>query len=221
MSKKIAIIGLGVFGRSLCQHLMDLGVEVIAIDSDINRIDDIKDQVTVAVCLDATNERALQAQDIQDVDAAVVCIGENFESNILATVLMKRLGVKHVIARASREIEEMILKEVGANKQIFPERDMAKEMAMQLSSVSLLEYMELSPSLKAAKLRAPKAFWGKSLIDLNLRSRYGINIIAVYTGENERESEDPFPKPDMIIQDYHLLLAVGKSKDIDKLAMME
>ncbi|MDX9753646.1 MAG: TrkA family potassium uptake protein [bacterium] len=221
MAKKIAIIGLGVFGRSLCHHLMELGTEVIAIDTDRDRIEDIKDQVTIAVQLDATNERALIAQDIQDVDAAVVCIGEDFESNILATVLMKRLGVKQVIARASREIEEVILREVGANEQIFPERDMAKEMAMRLSSSSLLDYMELSESLHAAKLRAPKAFWGKSLIDLSLRSQYGINIIAIYTGEKEAETEDPFPKPDTIIRADHLLLVVGKTEDIDRLALMD
>lgn len=222
MKKKIAVIGLGILGVSLAKFLTERGAEVIAIDSDMNRVEEIKDYVTVAVNLNATNERALRSQDLEHVDQAVVCIGENFQANLLTTVLLKKIGVKYVVTRASNPIERQILKEVGADELVYPEEDLARELAVRLTAESLLDMIPLSPSLGAAKVKAPKVMWGKALMDLKLRKAYGINIIAIYEEDFDEEEEnvDPFPTPETVIRKGQILLIIGKRNDIEKFAKL-
>ncbi len=221
MSKKIAVIGLGILGRNLSKFLTSRGAEVISIDSDMNRVDEIKDHVTVAVCLDATNERALAAQDLGKVDAAVVCIGETFQANILATVLLKKMGVPKVITRASRAIERQILKEVGADELIYPEEDTARELSVRLLADSILDLIPLGPNLSGAKIKPPSLFHGRTLAELQLRSMYGINVVAVYDSPSEMETSDSFPQPETVIREGQLLVVVGKQENIAKLAELE
>jgi trk system potassium uptake protein len=220
MTKKIAVIGLGVLGRNLARFLTENGAEVIAIDSSMENIEEIKDRVAVAVCMDATSERALIAQEMHTIDTAIVCIGENFESNILATVLLKKLGVKKVIARASKEVEFQILTEIGADEIINPEKDIAKEMALRLTASSVLDLIPLNSALQAVTMLAPPLFHGKSLSELALRNRHGINIIAIYESEDIEKTCDPFPTPNTIIRKGNVLLLVGKNDDVKKLSQL-
>lgn len=217
MTRQIAVIGLGTFGNQLARLLAAREAEVIAIDSDMARVEDIKDSVDAAVCLNANQERALRAQGLGDVDAAVVCIGEDFQSNLLATVLLKKIGVPRVISRASNAIERMILKEVGADDVIIPEEEVAKELATRLTSDSILDLIKVSSNLSAVKLKAPKAFWGKSIKELDVRKKYHINIIAVFKHDLDDFMEDPFPNPDQVIGDGHHLLVVARNEDLEKL----
>lgn len=218
--KKIAVIGLGILGRNLAQYLMDQGVEVIAIDSDMALVEEMKDRVTYAVCLDVTNQKALEALDIVDVDSAVVCIGEHFQSNLLATVILKKIGVKYVITRASNPLERMILEEVGVNELIYPEENMAKDLSVRLAADTLLDHILISKTMGAAKIKAPKIFWGKTLAELELRKKYGINVVAIYKSEKYEETEDPFPSPEQVIQDGQILLIVGHTDNIMALSRM-
>lgn len=218
MSKKFVVIGLGILGRNLATILASRGAEVIAIDSNMELVEEIKDRVTFAVAMDSTNERALKAQDIADVDAAVVCIGENFQDNLLTTVLLKKMGVQHVITRASNPIERQILSELGADELIYPEEDLARELSVRLMADSILDMFPLSPSLGAARLKAPKSFLNKKLIDLNLRQAYGINVIAIYDAELMEKTDDPFPNPTDLIKEGDVLLIVGRRESIEKIA---
>jgi trk system potassium uptake protein TrkA len=216
MAKSVAIIGLGTLGFNLARLLAEQGAEVIAIDSKMDRVEEIKDHVTTAVCMNATQERALVAQDLAHVDVAVVCIGENFQANLLATVLLKKIGVKRVITRASSSIEHQILEEVGADELIFPEEDLAHQLATRLTAESLLDLIPLGPELEAAKVKAPRFLWGKSLVESNLRSKFQINVIAVYEEGKSLDKQSPFPRPEMIIREDHILLIVGRREALEK-----
>jgi trk system potassium uptake protein TrkA len=151
----------------------------------------------------------------------VVCIGENFEANVLATVLLKKMGVRKVITRASRDIERQILREVGADELIYPEQDMATELAVRLTAKSILELIPLSATLQAAKIYAPSAFWGQSLKDLSLRSEYGINIISIYESNELRDRDAMIPHPDTVIKEGQVLLVVGEEQAIKRLSQMD
>ncbi|MEW6235884.1 MAG: TrkA family potassium uptake protein [Candidatus Omnitrophota bacterium] len=221
MKKKIAVIGLGTLGRNLSMFLAERGAEVLSIDSDIDRVEEIKNHVAVAVCLNATNEKALAAQGLEDMDAAIVCIGEDFESNLLATVLLKKMGVKHVITRAARPIERQILLEIGADELVYPEQDLARQLAVRLTAKSLIDLIPLSATLEAARIKAPQSICSKKLADLNLRSKYGINVIAIYDSGEGGKTDNPFPTPETIIQEGQTLLVIGHKDSIDRLADLD
>ncbi len=218
MKKKIAVIGLGILGRNLALFLAERGAEVIAIDSNMEPVEEIKDNVTVAVQLNSTSEKALAAQDISEVDVAVVCIGDNFQANLLTTVILKKLGVKRVITRASNPLERSILQEIGADELVYPEEDLAKELAVRLTAVSIKDLLSLGVNLAIAKIRPPRAICGKTLADLHLRKFYGVNVAAIYNSEDEQATENPFPNPDHVIVENELLLVIGRKEDLIRFA---
>ncbi len=201
---------------NLARLLAEQDADVIAIDINMDRIEEIKDHVTVAVCMNATQERALRAQDLSEVDIGVVCIGENFQANLLSTVLLKKIGAKQVITRASTSIEREILKEVGADNVIFPEEDLARQLATRLTTDNILKIFNLGSELEVAQVKAPESLWGKSILEANLRTRYGINIIAVHEEGKTTDKQDPFPTPDTVIEKNHILLVAGRSKAISR-----
>lgn len=218
MSKKIVVIGLGTLGRSLALQLADNGAEVIAIDSDMERVDELKDQVTVAVCMNSTNERALKAQNLEMVDMAVVCIGDNLQANLLTVMLLKKIGVRHIIARVSSELERDIMREIGAHEMIFPEDDLARELAPRLTSETILDLIPLTPGMSAIRLRPPPSFIGKTLVDLSLRSKYKVNVVAILNQVGEDgEQEEIIPFPDIRITESQELLLIGHKDDIARL----
>ncbi|HOL92807.1 MAG TPA: TrkA family potassium uptake protein [bacterium] len=221
MKKKIAVIGLGILGRNLAVFLAERGAEVIAIDSNMEPVDEIKDKVTLAVQLNSTNEKALAALDISDVDAAVVCIGDNFQANLLTTVLLKKMGVKRVITRASNPLERSILQEIGADELVYPEEDLAKELAVRLTAVSIEDLLSLGVNLAAAKIRPPHSICGKTLAELHLRKTYGINIAAIYNSEDEEATENPFPTPEHVIAENEMLLVIGRKEDLIRFAELQ
>jgi len=226
--KKFAIIGLGTFGSSLAKSLTEKGAEVIAIDREMQRVEEIQDYVTVAVRLDSTDENALLSQGVNEVDVAVVCIGEDFESNLLTSVLLKNLGVKNVVTRATREIEEKILRAVGIERVINPEMEVGERLAYSLMHPALKEIFYLAGDLTVAEFVTPKEFVGKSLLELDLRRRYGLNLIIIQSIVNPKEverGEEPrrkavLPIAETIIKEGDLLIVVGKKNDINKVATL-
>ena len=219
--KKIAVIGLGTLGRNLALQLAKIGSEVIAIDSDMERIDEIKDRVTVAVCMNSTNERALRSQNLSMVDRAVVCIGDNLQANILTVVLLKKIGVRHIIARISSDLERDILREIGAHELVFPEEKMARDLAVRLSSDTILELIPLTPRMTAVRMKPPASFLGKTLAELGVRTNYRVNVVAIQKVNQDGEQEEVIPFPDVKITDQQLLLIVGNANDIKKLARVK
>jgi trk system potassium uptake protein TrkA len=174
-----AVIGLGRFGSAMATTLTELGQDVIGIDSDEERVQRHADVIRSAVQLDANDDRALRAVGVQDVDVAVISIGENIEASLLAVMLIKDLGVRQVIAKAVTTLHGRILERIGVNRVIFPEREMAIRVAHSLVVPNVLDYIELSRDFSIIEIPAPRDFAGKSLKELQLRNRYGLTLIAI------------------------------------------
>lgn len=220
---RIAVIGLGRFGFRLAIQLSKSGVEVIAIDKDAKRVEQIAHEVSVAVRLDSTDEQALREQGIDKVDVAVVGIGNNFEANVLTTVTLKFLGVKSICARAEEETHGTILRRIGADEVIFPEDESAQRWSFHLLAPQIGEKMELAPGFSLARYTAPDSFVGKSLIELQLRKKYRVNLIGLRPhGEitdEEKKSKKliKMPQPETVIETGDILWLVGADEDLANL----
>lgn len=182
--KQIAVIGLGRFGSSLIKELNAMGHEVLAIDIHEDRINEIVDYATQAIEADVMDENVLKSLGVADFDMAVVAIGENIQANVLTTILLKELGVKKVIAKAQNELHGRVLEKIGADLVVYPERDMAVRVAHALVSKSVMEYISLSPKYSIIELVTPRTIVGKSLAEMDLRSKYQVSIMAVKRGED-------------------------------------
>jgi trk system potassium uptake protein TrkA len=218
--KRYAVIGLGLLGRTVARELSARGVEVIAVDVDAELVQGIADEVTLAVRLDSTNRDALLKQGIDKVDAALVAIGENFQAAVLTTALLKEFGVGRVISRAVTEEEARILKLVNADQVVLVEEWVAKRLAQQLTSPSLVDMVELSHGMSLGRVESAKEMWGKTLASLKFRQRYGLNVVAVIKPESdERPSASTLlPDPNAVIEEGDVLLVDGPDDAIEELA---
>lgn len=210
-----AVIGLGRFGSSVAKTLSDLGHEVLAIDIDEERVQQVEGFVTHAVQADATDENAMRSLGIRNVDVAIVSIGQDLEASILATLILKDLGIGYVVCKALSELHGKVLERVGADRVVYPERDMGVRVAHNLVSSSLIDYIELSPDYSIAEIVARPEFAGKTLRELNLRAKYdyAINIIAIRSGDAVRIS----PRADDKIHENDILVVMGSNEAIKKL----
>jgi len=226
--QRIAVIGLGAFGSRLAQVLSRAGDEVVAIDSDARAVARIKDDVAVAVRLDATDQSALASQGVDEVDAAIVGIGERFESVALVVATLKEMGVKRIIARAMSEIQGKILTKVGADELVSPERESADRWAHRLSLPSLRQYVELGDNHSLIYIPAPASFWNKTLKQLDLRAKHQVNLVAVRrkmptTGDDGKPKPGAtrdvvyVPAPEMQIFEGDILMVVGSNEALSDL----
>ncbi|MGQ9678345.1 MAG: potassium channel family protein [bacterium] len=225
--KQFAVIGLGTFGAGVARNLTKKGAEVIAIDSDSRRVEEIKDEVAQALCLDATDEEALARSGVLDIDAVVVAMGENMEAAIVVTSILKKLGAGHVVARAASSLYARILRDVGADRTILIEEQMAEHLAKSLITPDLLEQIPLTSNHSLVEMYAPRHMIGKKLGKLDIRRRYQVNIIAIKKripiitpeGENSfKEQINDLPGPDDIVEQDDILVVVGNDADIERLA---
>jgi len=182
--KQFVVIGLGRFGTSVAKTLTDNGHDVLAIDKCEECVDELVDYVTHAVEADATDETALSALGVNNFDTAVVSIGDNVHANILATLILKEMGVPEVVAKAQDNMHGKILSRVGADKVVFPERDMGERVARQLISKNMLDYIDFAPDYSIVEIIAPSHMVGKTLQDLNFRKEYNANVMAIRRGKN-------------------------------------
>jgi len=187
--KQFVVIGLGRFGSSIARALAEKNFEVLAMDRNEERVKEIEDTVSQAVVVDATDEKALKELGIKEFDTAVVSIGENIEASIMVTLLLKELGVKQVIVKARNELHAKILEKVGADRIIFPEKEMGEKLAESLASPKIFDYIELSTEYGILEMIAPKKFCDKTLSELNLREKFGISVMAI-------KRKMPYTKPD-------------------------
>ena len=211
--KQIAVIGLGRFGTSMAQTLFDMGYDVLAIDKDEEIIQSISDSVTHAVQADATDEAALRALGLRNFDVTVVTIGDDIQSSILITLLCKEMGIQHVVSKAQNDLHAKVLYKIGADRVVFPERDMAMRLAHNLVSSNILDYIELSPDYSLVEITALPLWENKSLRDLDMRVRFGINVMAIKHGKEVNIS----PKGDDIIRRGDVLVVIGKIENINRL----
>jgi trk system potassium uptake protein TrkA len=177
--KQFGVIGLGRFGAAMAMTLADLGHDVIGIDGDEDKVQKLADVVTHTLQLDATDERALRAAGIQDVDVAIVSIGENIESSLLVVMQLREIGIKHIIAKAVTPLHGRILEKLGVSRVIFPEREMAIRIAHSLVLPNVIDYIELSREFSIIEIPAPATFVGKTLKQLELRPRFGLTLVAI------------------------------------------
>ena len=221
--KVFAVIGLGSFGRKVCEVIAERGGKVIAIDNDPALIDRVKDTVTQAVLLDATDEESIADTPIDDVDIAVVAIGNDIAASVLTTALMKQMGVPHVLARAVSRLHEQVLKQVGADEIGNIEIDEGQRVALRLMSPEVLDRIPISKTISVAELYTPKSFTDKSLSRLDLRRRFNLNVVAITRvshsvdeiGNTVREEQIIFPDMEERLLESDIILIVGKNEDID------
>lgn len=209
-TKQFVVIGLGRFGSSIAKTLYSLGHEVLAIDVDEEVVQDISDYVTHAVQADATDEATLKSLGIRNFDIAVITIGSDVQSSVLVTLLVKELGVKYVIAKAQNELHAKVLYKIGADRVVFPERDMGIRVAHNLCSSNILDYIELSADYSIMEVTALDEWKNKSLKELNMRSRYGLNVMAIKRGNEINIA----PSADEVIKHGDVLVAIGGIDDI-------
>lgn len=218
--RKVAVIGLGRFGMAVAQQLASSKVQVIAVDSDPELIDDIKDQVDVAIVLDSTDERALRSQEIHRVDVLVVAIGENFEAALLTAVIAKKLKVPRLVCRASTSFHAQIFRQIGADEVLQPESETGHQLARRLSNPFLEDFIDLGQGFNLIEMHAPVAFRGKTLRDLNLRAKYGVNLVAIRRPPSQPGHEPTLigvPQADERIRDDDVLLVIGADDDLSRL----
>ena len=177
--KQFGVIGLGRFGSAMAITLTELGHDVIGVDGDEARVQQLADVITHAIELDATDEKALRAAGIQDVDVAVVSIGENIESSLLVVMQLRELGIATIVAKAVTPLHGRILEKLGVSRVIFPEREMAIRIAHSLVMPNVIDYIELSRDFSIVEVPAPDAFVGRTLKQLELRPRLGLTLIAI------------------------------------------
>jgi trk system potassium uptake protein TrkA len=221
--KQFAVFGLGVFGVAVAKNLMMEGMEVIAIDDNEKNIEMIKNDVTEAAILDSTKEEALRAIDIGRVDCAIVCIGENMEASILTSLLLKKFEVPKIVARANSQDHRQILNLIGVDEIISPEEEMGLRIARRLSSTHILHHLDISENHTISEVIVSSSFVGKSIRDLNLRSKFGVNIVGIkkkiarVTDEGQNVFEEKyvdFPSPDDVIDMGDVLVMVGSERAV-------
>lgn len=208
--KQFAIIGLGRFGQSVARTLYSMNHDVLAVDKDEELIQEISDFVTHAVQADATDESVLKALGIRNFDVVVVSIASDIQSSVLITLLCKEAGVKYVIAKAQNELHAKVLYKIGADKVVFPERDMGMRIAHNLVSANILDYIELAPDYSLVEIRALPTWVGKSLRTISMREKFGVNVLAIREGKDINVS----PKGDDIINKDNILVVIGGNEDI-------
>lgn len=214
-NRQFAVIGLGRFGRAVCMSLHHLGYEVLGVDSDERRVAQIltDELASHAIQLDSTEPSALREAGLFEFDTVIVAIGNFVQESIVTTLNLKEGGVPHVVAKASSEIHGKLLKRVGADHVVFPEHEMGCALARSLTKPGVLDRFELDPNHSIVEVVVPAAFDGKTIIELELRKRYGLNLLAVGTGETFEIN----PSPVLRLQKGWLMVVIGSNKGIEQL----
>ena len=211
--KQFIVVGLGRFGTAIAETLCQDGSEVLGVDRRMDVVDGLRDTLTHVVQLDAMDRDALSALGIPDFDVAFVTMGSDIRASGTIVMSLKELGAKQVIAKAQDEFHGRMLEKLGADRVLFPERDMGRRVAHNLVSGDIIDFLELSSEYSMAEIR-PKPEWvGKSLMALNMRSKLGINVVAIRTGE----SLNAMPLPDTKLNEDDVLLVVVKDETLAKL----
>lgn len=210
--KQILIIGMGKFGHHLCKNLLENGNQVVVVDQDESRLEDIVDSVTGAKIGDCTNPEVLKTLGLNDFDVVFVCIGANFQSSLEITSLVKEMGAKLVVSKANRDIHAKFLLRNGADDVIYPDRDIAEKLAVRYSANNLFDYIELTDEYSIYEIVPLKEWVGKTIREADVRAKYQISILG-YKQENLAKV---LPSANHVIKADEHLLVVGNKEDINK-----
>lgn len=212
MKKNFAVIGLGRFGGSICRELAEQGLEVLAIDSDEDRVNEFSMIASHAVVGDSTDETVLKSLGIRNFDHVIVAIGDDIQSSILTTLILKELGVSNITAKAQNDYHEKVLRKIGADQVVHPERDMGKRIANNISSSNVLDYLELSDEHSIVEIIANEKLDGNTIMGLDIRARYGLNIVAIKRSNEIIVS----PQANERINLNDVLIVIATDEDINR-----
>lgn len=212
MRKEFVVVGLGRFGGSIVKELIRLGADVLAVDTSPERVDEYAKIATQAVVADTTDEEVIKSLGMRNFEHVIIAIGENIQASILTTLILKDLGVQQITVKAQNDYHARVLRKIGADHVVHPERDMGIRIANNMMSNNVLDYLELSDEHSIMEIRANDRIAGFSLIDLDIRANYGINIVGIKRGESIIIS----PAADDKILPGDILLVIGADVDINR-----
>lgn len=213
--RQFIVIGMGRFGYTVATCLYKAGYDVLAIDKDIEKIEEIASEVTHALALDATDEKALSSVNVEDYDTAIVSIGGSIQASLLVTLLIKEAGVDDIICKGQGELHAKLLKKIGAQRVILPEQEMGLRLANNLKFHSLFDYIEISRGSSIAEFTAPKEWINETIGDLDIRAKHDVSLIGI---KKDRNSEvDVNINANTVIREHDLLILVGRDDKLSKL----
>jgi trk system potassium uptake protein len=212
VKKEFAVIGLGRFGGSICRALAEQGMEVLAIDRNEDLVNEFSAIASHAVVGDTTDEHVLKSLGIRNFDHVIVAIGDDIKASILTTLILIELGVKNITVKAQDDYHEKVLRKIGANHVVHPERDMGRRIANTITSSNMLDYLELSDEHSIVEIVANGKLGGHSILDLDIRAQFGITIVAIKRGNNIIVS----PQANEVIQTNDILICIGADVDINR-----
>ena len=213
MKKQFVVLGLGSFGASVAVTLQQLGCDVVAVDQDMERINDIADKVTYAMQADIGNPDLLQSLGSRNYDGIVVASSENLEGSILATLAAKEMGSPYILCKAHNSRYAQVLRKVGADAVVFPEEEMGRKIAKNLLSANLADWIELSPDYSIVETAVPKRWIGRTLKDLDVRRTYGVNVVGVKEGDHVEIT----PDPDVSLKEGMILMLIGSNEALERI----
>jgi len=216
VSKDYAVIGLGRFGASVAETLQEMGHSVLGVDISEARVNSLMHVLTKVVQADTTDEETLKNLGLRNFDAVVVAIGHEIQASTLTTLLLKEMGVKYIVAKAANDLHAKVLYRVGADRVVFPEREMGHRIASNLASTNILDYIELSPEVSLMEITARGQLASKKLRQLDLRNRFGINVLALKRGQEINVS----PKADDYINEGDVLVVIGPNNGLQKVGKL-
>ncbi len=218
---QFAVIGLGRFGARVAAGLYEQGHDVVAIDKEQQAVDQIRDQVTTAICGDTTHRATLEAAGISEMDTVVVAIGDDVEASILTTALVKQMGCRHVVARASTDLHAEILKLVGAHEVVYPEHDVAIRLTRKLASPLIDAYVPLEGDLEFVHISVPESFIGHSLSELQVRRKHKVTVVAVHTTDENGQPTIILPSASYVFKKGDTAWVVGHEADLRRFEQIQ
>ena len=213
--KRVVVIGLGIFGMNLVKTLYENGIQIIAIDKDKDIIQQVKESCSKAILADGTNKEVIESIGIQGDDIVIISFGEDLSASTLITLHLKELKVKNIIVKAPNEDHKRVLEKVGATNVVIPEKEMADKVARTIISPNVLDYIPLSEDYTISELAPPASFYGRTIGELHLRTKYHVEVIAVREMLPDRVKM--VPRADFVIKDSDVLVVIGKEEDIQKI----
>ncbi|MGM0688375.1 MAG: potassium channel family protein [Bacillota bacterium] len=215
MAKEFLVIGAGRFGLSVARTLYSQGYDVMVVDKNEALIQQISGELTNVVKADATSEASLKALGIEDFDAVVIAIGDDVQASIMAAILVVEMGAKKTLAKAQNETQGKVLRKLGINKVVFPERDMGQKLAHSLIAPTIIDMIELSDYYSVVEVSTPEEMIGQTLLKLNLRARYGVSVIALRRKNGGQTIISPVAED--LIEADDIIVAIGENKQLKKL----
>ena len=212
MKKQYAVLGLGIFGTTVALELETLGCEVIVVDNNMEKVQEISEYVSYAICADIHDSEVMKSLGAKNLDGAIVAIGNNLEGSVLATISAKEAGIPFVIAKAQSELHERILKKVGADSIIRPEKEMGTRIARSLVSGNFADWIELSDDYSMLETKIPKNWVGKQLIDLKIREKYGVNVVGIVENGKMDVTIDPY----RIFVENTIVILIGSNEALKR-----